>query len=86
MAVGATGCATGIEDPQPAPAPVTQSRGAPQTPFSADISDEAPPDPAQITPGLDAPELDREFNPPVPSGKDAIDPHLQVEDEVPVNG
>lgn len=53
MAVGATGCATGVEDPQPDPKPVTQSRGTPAVPFSAEI-DQAPiTDTASIGGGLD---------------------------------
>lgn len=43
MAVGATGCATGVADPQPDPKPVTQSRGTPTVPFNASLNEPAAP-------------------------------------------
>lgn len=95
MAVGATGCATGIEDPQPGPAPVTQSRPAPATPFNAELSDDGRVDPNVLDDGIEAPPLDREFGVPEPVEDEPIDPNLvdpdpnkgiKIEHEIPVNG
>jgi len=90
MAIGATGCATGIEDPQPGPAPVTQSRGTPATPFSAEIPDTTPIDPNAIG-GIDTPAADQEFYPPTDDdNSDPIDENvllpLEVQLEKPING
>ena len=95
MTVGATGCATGVEDPQPAPAPATQSNPAPITPFAADLEEEAPPDPNQIGNGLGetpTPTLE-EVAPPIPVNE-KIDPNRESDSYkfeaplpvVPVNG
>lgn len=94
MAVGATGCATGIEDPQPGPAPVTQSRPVPATPFNAELTDEGRVDPNVIGNGLETPEADTDFGAPDPTEtQEPIDPNLippnkgiKIEHEIPVNG
>lgn len=80
MAVGATGCATGVEDPQPPEPTPTKSNPAPATPFAADELDTSTPDPAQIgNGGLDAPKPQLEMvAPPVPvNGK--IDPNRETD-------
>lgn len=77
MAVGAAGCATGVEDPQP-PAPTpTKSNPPPAQPFAADDIDTSTPDPNQIgNGGLDAPKPDLEtVQPPVPVN--GIDPNQE---------
>ena len=80
MAVGATGCATGVEDPQP-PAPTpTHSNPPPATPFAAEDIDTSKPDPTVIgNGGLDAPKPQlAQVEPPVPvNGTDAIDTNLE---------
>jgi hypothetical protein len=96
MAAFATGCATGVEDPQPAPPPAQQSNPAPVTPFAADLeTDESgPPDPNLIDNGFTAPKPDLEkVSPPVPVNE-KIDPYREsdgfktpeFEAPIPVNG
>lgn len=75
LTVGATGCATGVEDPQPPEPSPTKSNPAPVTPFAADDIDTSVPDPNQIGTGLEAPKPDLEqIQPPIPTNGDPIDP------------
>lgn len=79
MAVGATGCATGVEDPQPPPPTPTPANPPSVSTFSANEElDTGKPDPFSTGDnGLDAPKPDLE-KPPVPiEGTDEIDPYLE---------
>jgi hypothetical protein len=63
------GCATGVDDPQPTPAPPTKEHAPPVKTFSATDVDNSTIDPAQINgnPATNAPKPDLEFNKPVPT-------------------
>jgi hypothetical protein len=79
-AVGAAGCATGVEDPQPPPPTPTKSNPPPATPFAAEDIDTSKPDPTVIgNGGLDAPKPQLEqIAPPVPvNGTDDINTNLE---------
>ena len=67
------GCATGVEDPQPTPAPPTKEHAPPVKTFSATDVDNSTIDPAQLNngnPAANAPKPDLEFNKPVPTNGD----------------
>lgn len=92
--VGATGCATGVDDPQPAQKQPTPSHAPVAQPFAADLPEAMnPPDPNQIGTGLEAPKPDLSFDKPIPTnGIDPnevetsdIDPNVEIQVPIPVN-
>jgi len=80
VALMAAGCATGVDDPQPDPAPPTKEHAPPVKTFSATDVDNSTIDPAlnNGNPAANAPKPDLEFNKPVPTNGDdqTIDPNL----------
>ncbi len=64
----AVGCATGVEDPQPAPEPPPVSKPVPARAFAAEVPDDTGIDPNQVGDELPAvPEMDQQdYEPPMP--------------------